>query len=297
MAGFGRGFPSLRQLELLLALSTAEGIASAGARVGMTPSATSHALRALESTLGTALVDRHASGVELSHAGKQILPHVRDVFGALRIIQATAQASAGLHTGLLRVGSFGASSSLRVLPPLLDAFRARYPGVEVVVVERLGAEVEQDILERRIEIGVVELPKTQFNTLPIAVDELIAVLPEKHKLADLDVIDLRDLAQHPFILTHAGSQALVARMFARANIKPKVAHELSQVISIIEFVALGHGVSVVASLAVPRTHPGVVYRRLVPTSSRHIGLACLNERRLSPAAAALWEHARALRKR
>lgn len=288
-------FPTVRQLELFLALAGSDGIASAGAKLGLTPSATSHALRALETTLGTAVVDRNASGVELTYAGQQILPHVRDVFGALHLIQTTASASAGLKTGLLRVGSFGASSSLTLLPPLLAAFRARYPGVEVFVTERPGPEIEQDLIERRIEIGVVTLPKPQFDTQPLAVDELVAVVPACHELAECEPIALRDLARHPLILTHAGSQELIVRMFTRAGIKPTVTHELSQLISILEFVARGHGVSVVASLALPDHHDGVVYRRITPRSSRRIGLACLNEQRLSPAAAALWEQARTAR--
>ncbi|MCR2721457.1 LysR family transcriptional regulator, partial [Salmonella enterica] len=89
----------------------ADGIASAGAKIGMTASATSHALRALESTLGVMLIDRNAPQLELSHAGQQILPHVRDLFAALQLIQATANASEGLKSGVLKIGSFGLSSS------------------------------------------------------------------------------------------------------------------------------------------------------------------------------------------
>ncbi|MEV5484499.1 MULTISPECIES: LysR family transcriptional regulator [Streptomyces] len=287
-------FPTLKQLNLFLALVTSDTIASAGTSLGMTPSATSHALRALEATLGTAVVDRNAPGVELTYAGQQILPHVRDVFAALQLIQTTAAASAGLKAGLLRIGSFGASSSLTLLPPLLAGFRKRYPGVEVYVAEKTDLEIEQDLTERRIEIGVVTLPKPQFDTLPLAVDEMVAVVPERHELADTDPVDLRDLGQHPVILTHAGSQELIARMFTRADIQPKVTHELQQLISLLEFVAQGHGVSIVASLALPDHYDGVVYRRITPRASRRVGLACLNEGRLSPAAAALWRQARTM---
>jgi DNA-binding transcriptional LysR family regulator len=284
--------PTLRQLELFVALAGADAIAAAGARIGMTPSATSHALRALEKTLGTTLIDRNAPEVELTQAGRQVLPHVRDVFAALHLIQAQANASAGLKSGVVRIGSFGASSSLKLLPPLLQSFRLRYPGIDVYVTEKADAEIEQDLVERRIEIGVVTLPKLQFDTAPMAVDELVAVLPEGDELAGADSVALSNLAGRSLILTHAGSQGLVARMFARANMQPKVTHELSQLLSILEFVARGQGVSIVASLALPKFHPGVVYRPLSPRASRRVGLACLNEARLSPAAQAFWRLAR-----
>lgn len=284
--------PTLRQLELLLALVGADSISAAGARIGMTPSATSHALRALEANLGTALVERHAGPIALTHAGSQVLPHVRDVFASLRLAQATAAASAGLESGVLRIGSFGASSSLRLLPPLLEAFRARYPGIDVYVTERPDAETRRALTERRIEIGVVTLPGTGLDCLALAVDELLAVLPQSHPLAQRTSVELRQLSDEPLILTHAGSQALISRMFERAGLQPRISHELIQLLSILEFVARGQGVSIIAALALPESWAGVVYRPITPRSSRRIGLACLDASRLSPAAMAFWRLAR-----
>ncbi|WP_240939145.1 LysR family transcriptional regulator [Diaphorobacter sp. HDW4A] len=284
--------PTLRQLELLLSIAEAGSIASAGSKIGMTPSATSHALRSLESTLGTILVDRSASTVELTQAGERILPHVRDAFAALNLVKTTANANAGLQGGVLGVGSFGPSSSLNLLPPLLAAFGLRHPAIEVRVAEKSDSEIELDIIERRVEIGFVTLPKPQFDTLALAVDELVAVLPAQHFLASNETIELSDLTTLPLILTHAGSQELILRMFARAELQPHFAHEMTQLLSILEFVARGQGVSINASLALPTSYAGVVYRKIRPRTARQVGLACLNAKRLSPAASAFWQLAR-----
>jgi DNA-binding transcriptional LysR family regulator len=284
--------PTLRQLELLQSLAQSDSIAAAGARIGMTPSATSHALRALETTLGTALVDRNATTAELTQAGQQVLPHVRDMFAMLNLIGSTAKSSAKLETGSLRIGSFGASSSLKLLPPLLQSFKKRYPGIEVYVTEKPDAEIEQDLVQRRIEMGVVTLPRPEMDTIMLAVDELVAVVPEQHPLARNAAVDLQQLASGPLILTHAGSQGLVARLFERADLEPNITHELSQLLSILEFVSLGQGISIIASLALPEKYPGVIYRRIKPQASRRVGLACLNENRLSPAAQAFWQMTR-----
>jgi len=284
--------PTLRQLELLLALPGATSIAAAGARIGMSASATSHALRALETALGCELVDRLAPAVAMTHAGELALPHARDVFASLQQVQAVGAAAAGLRTGRLRIGSIGTSTSLRLLPPLLDKFRRRYPGVEVQVTERADADIEQDLIGRRVDIGVVRLPQPTFETQALATDELVAVLPQNHPLARASTVAVRDLADYPLVLTQAGSQDMVMGMFDRAGVRPKVAHELSQVISILEFVARGNGVSVLASLAVPEQRPGLVFRPITPRTSRRVAIACLDEKRLSPAARAFWEMAR-----
>lgn len=284
--------PTLRQLELFLALVSSSGIAGAGAKLGMSPSATSHALRALETALGTALLDRHASGVALSDTGERILPHVRDVFASLQLVQATALAGAELKTGLLRLGSFGASATIRVLPPFLDRFKARYPGVDIVVTEKPDDQTSQDLIERRLELAAVTRPQPDFDALTLAVDELVAVLPADHPLAALDVVPLEAMTTDPFILTRAGSQALVTKLFARNNLRPRVAYELLQLISILELVASGKGVSMLAKLALPDQYPGTVFRPITPGSSRHISLVCLNEGKLSPVASAFWKETR-----
>ena len=281
--------PTLRQLELFLTLVGSERIASAGARLGLTPSATSHALRALESALGTQVIDRNAPGIELTYTGEAILPHVRDVFASMQIIRATAMAGARLERGLLKIGSHGASSSLNVLPHILEQFKQRYPGIDVFVTEQRDSEIARALIERRIEIGIVALPKPDLDTITLAVDELLAVLAPDHPLAELDVVPVEALAQYPFVMTHAGSQPIIERMFAQANIKPRVVHDLTQILSILEFVRRGQGVSALASLVLPQTYQGVVYRRIEPTSIRKVGLACLDQTRLSPVASALWK--------
>lgn len=284
--------PTLRQLELLLALVSSDGIAGAGAKLGMSPSATSHALKALETALGTELVDRNASGIALTFTGEHVLPHVRDVFASLQLVQATALAGAELKTGLLRLGSFGASATIRVLPPLLERFKARYPGVDVVVMERPDELTSRDLLERRLELAAVTLPKAEFDTQTLAIDELVAVLPAGHPLAQLDVVPLKGMTADPFIMTLAGSQSLVTRLFTKHGLRPRVAYELLQLMSILELVAAGRGVSVLAKLALPDRYEGIVVRPLAPGASRRIGLVCLNDSRLSPVARAFWLESR-----
>jgi len=288
----GTTTPTLRQLQLLLALTSSDGIASAGAKLGMSPSATSHALRALEQALGTELVDRNASGVALTYTGEHVLPHVRDVFASLQLVQATALAGAELKTGLLRLGSFGASATIRVLPPLMERFRARYPGVDVVLTEKPDEQTSRDLIERRLELAAVTLPKSDFDSQTLAVDELVAVLPTGHPLAKLETVPLKEMTVDPFILTRAGSQALVTKLFSRNGLRPRVTYELLQLMSILELVASGKGISVLAKLALPDRYPGTVFRSLSPGTSRRIGLVCLNESRLSPVAHAFWQEAR-----
>jgi DNA-binding transcriptional LysR family regulator len=75
-------------------------------------------------------------------------------------------------------------------------------------------------------------------------------------------------------------------------VRPNVVRDLTRILPILEFVRRGQGISVLASLVLPREYRGLVYRRITPTSRRRVGLACLNERTLSPAARAFWMQVR-----
>lgn len=283
--------PTLRQLDLLLALAGSTGVASAGAKLGMSPSATSHALRALETALGASLVDRNVAGLGLTHTGNMLMPHVRDLFASLQQIQAIAMAGAALEDGMLRIGSFGASATTRVLPRFIESFQAIYPGIKVVVIEKPADQTLRDLAERRLELAAMPLPvlHEDCEILRLAIDDLVAVLPASHRFAESDSISLEQIASEPFIMTRAGSQALVTRLFKRNGLKPNIASELLQILSILEMIKLGKGVSLLARLALPDQYEGVIYRSVFPSSSRRIGLVCLDSRRLSPASKAFWE--------
>ncbi len=285
---------TLRQLELLIAISDSGGIASGGSRIGMSASATSHALRALESQLGTPVAQRDGKQFTLTPTGSRVLQHARDIFTSLRTIEQEGKSAADLRSGVLRIGSFGASASIRLLPALIESFGSRYPGVEVFVIEDLDDKVEQQLVEGHIDLGIIALPKPRFDTLSMAVDELVAVLPRDHALAQQERVALSDLVRFNFILTHAGSQGLVRKLFDRAGLAPKVTHQLSQLWSIFDFVGRGQGVSMIASLACPEPEhfPQVVIRPITPRAQRHVGLACRDEARLSLPAKAFWRIAR-----
>lgn len=289
--GGNHDFPTLKQLELLLALVQSEGIAAAGAKLGMSPSATSHSLRALESALGASVVDRNAPGAPLTYSGEQILPLVKEVFASLQLIRSIARSDAELKTGQLHIGSFGASGTLRALPPVLKAFKKKHPGVDVHIIEKPEDQTSLDLMEHRIELAVLPLPKLELETKTLAMDQLVAVLPEGHPLAQQEVVQLKELMAYPFLLTLAGSKPLIYRLLLKHDIKPRIAHELHQITSILQYVAEGYGVSILARLALPNAIQGVIYRPLTPTTQRYIALACQNSNRLSPVARAFWNEA------
>jgi DNA-binding transcriptional LysR family regulator len=281
------------QLEVFAALARAGSFSGAAALLGITQSAVSHAMRALESELQVQLVRREGPHSPLTDAGSRLLQRANDILQQKEALQQEAGAERGMARGTLRIASFGATSSLRLLPPLLTEYRRRQPAVRVQIDEQNDDTVVKWLLERRVEIGFVVLPDERFETLPLVEDELVALLPASHRLAAQRSVRATDLQGEAFVRTSAGSGAQIDRFLNEAGAQPEAIYHFEQMSSMQGFVAQGHAIAIAARLAIPEQPPeGMVYRSLSPRQRRVTGLAVRNLQRLSPAAAGFVDLAR-----
>lgn len=255
----------------------------------------SHAIKALEQELGVELFRRHQSPIELSDIGRQLLMRARTLLGVADTLQQEACDARGMKRGTLRIGSFGPTSSNRLLPRILKRYRLQHPGIEVHVDEGPDRQVIQWLDERRIDVGFVVLEHERFDTFALFKDQMVALLPAAHPLAERPCVALKALCTDPFILTEAGSLELVSRLFDSARLTPNVRYRCSQLLSTLEAVSRGDGVSVVAQASLPET-PDARYtvRPLSPPVSREVGLAVLDQRQSTPATLAFIQVAQSV---
>lgn len=282
---------TLAQLEIFIALAEAGSFTAAAVRLGIGQSAVSHAISALEKSLDVSLFDRRSSPITLTNPGERIMRNARGMVAQAAAIRQEASASRGLARGLLHIGSFGPTSSLRLLPELIELFHQRYPGVEVMIEEARDEIVEQWIIDRRVELGFVILPDERFETVPIEQDEYMAILPASHHLAKLKEVPVQSFDNLPFIMSRAGSGEEIESLLGRFNAKPRILYRMPQLISILGLVQRGLAVSIAATLALPENYPGVVYRPLAPRAVRRIALAMRDRTDLAPVASAFVDMA------
>lgn len=288
------------QLEIFALVAELRGFTSAALRLGVSQSAVSHAIKSLEQELGAQLVSRQQSTVEVTELGQRLLVRAREILGLAEAMRQEVSAASGLNKGLLRVGSFGPTSSLKLLPAILDAYHARYPGIEVRIDEGSDADTLQAIQDRRVDVGFVVLPDERFDTIELVEDQVVALLPAAHPLARKKAVTVRELSVEPFIMPEAGCAALIEPVFAAQGLCPQVRYRMSQVLTVLGMVERESGVSTIAELALPgdiaRSHPGIVVRPMDPPIRRRVGLAMRNLAQASPAAKAFVEIARQVSK-
>jgi len=284
---------TLTQLEIFSLVAELRGFTAAATRLGIGQSAVSHAIKSLEQELGVELLRRHQSQVELSDIGEQLLLRARAMLGLANTLRQEAADARGMRRGTLRIGSFGPTASMKLLPDILQRYRALHPGIEVHIDEGPDRQVIQWLDERRIDVGFVVLPEDRFDTFPLMEDQMVALLHQDHPLAAQASLSLKDLCNDPFVLTEAGSSELVTRLFNAARLTPNVRFRCSQLLSTLDVVRRGEAVSLVSEGSLPESrHPGFVTRPLAPPVPRQIGLAVLDSRQASPATRAFIELAR-----
>ncbi|MEX5664567.1 LysR family transcriptional regulator [Pseudomonas neuropathica] len=281
---------TLTQLEIFSLVAELRGFTLAAHRLGISQSAVSHAMKSLEQELGVELLRRHQSPVELSAIGEQLLLRARAMLGLANTLRQEAADARGMKSGTLRIGSFGPTSSIKLLPNILRRYREAHPGIEVHIDEGPDRQVTQWLEERRIDIGFVVLPEERFDTFALLEDQMVALLPVSHPLAARSALSLKDLCDTPFVLTEAGSAELVSRLFMAARLQPNIRYRCSQLLSTLDTVSRGDAITIVAEGSLPEeATPRYVKKPLLPAVLRQIGLAVLDQRQASPATLAFIE--------
>ncbi|MFI7958902.1 LysR family transcriptional regulator, partial [Acinetobacter baumannii] len=224
------------QLEIFALIAELKSFTATAEKLGISQSAVSHALKSLEQQWGINLISRTQSDIELTTTGQQLLTHVKELLSISDTLEKEVATIHGLNEGTLRIGSFGASSSIYLLPEILEAFRQRYPKIEIYIDEGEDKEVAQWLLERRIEVGFLIMPDERFDTFPLIEDRFVALIPSSYPLAQQLYIDPAQLENCPFIMTMAGSRHQVELILKNFNVKPDIKFYVSQILSIVSMV-------------------------------------------------------------
>ena len=263
---------TLAQIQAFVTVVDAGSFTVASERLGMTQSAVSHAVATLEKELQVSLLKRDRRGIFLTEIGKRVLVQARSILNSTEQIRQETAAAIGFETGKVRIGSFP-SVSARFLPGLLRQFQLRYPGIEVVLFEGTDDEVQEWVYAHTIDIGVVTLPVERLKTLSIAQDRFVAVVADSHPLAKQQSIHIRQLAQEPFIMSKAGCEPVIKRMFRQSKVTPKIQCEVIDLRTIFAMVKQEIGVTIVPEMALPADLAGLQVLTLQPEVRRQLALA------------------------
>ena len=242
---------TLRHLKIFVSVYQNRGFTRAGQELHLAQPSVSLAIRELEEYYGVRLFER---------IGRRIYPTVQgeDFYGyAIHIVSLFDEMEKKVRNwdtlGTLRIGT-SITIGTRILPRLLKEFSAQFPQTETRAVICNSAAIEQQLLDSRIDLGLIETRPEHPELLsePFMQDSLCAVLPSGHVLAARKAVTLSELSAYPFFMREEGSavrEVLKARLsLEQLSVQP--AWESTSTQAIVQGVAAGLGVSVLPLLMV-----------------------------------------------
>ncbi|MCG2462304.1 LysR family transcriptional regulator [Flavobacteriaceae bacterium F89] len=172
------------------------------------PAVTKH-IKELESRFDLALFDRKGNRVVLTPAGKVLLKHTEEIQEIYRQIEFDLNQFNHELKGVLRVGS-STSITQYVLPPLLARFHSIHKDVKVELLSGNSEQIENALLDKRIELGVIESKskKREIHYTPFLRDEIVLVCDSRNNLVKKNEIGPEELKDIPILLREPGSGTL-----------------------------------------------------------------------------------------
>jgi DNA-binding transcriptional LysR family regulator len=265
----------LRQLRYFLAVAQAGHITRAAEELGMQQPPLSQQIKALETELGMPLFRRHPKGVELTDAGRRLQDEAGRLLADFEAMRARMLSLSDGRHGPLSVGFTSSAAAHAFTPETLRACRSRYPGIELTVRENNAAEITEAVATARLHCGFLRVP---VSTPPGVVlqtllhEPAVLALPRGHALArETGCAPLRDLQDQPLVLVRRpGAPGLYANLLAlcaQQGVRVRVAAEVDRMMTNLNLVAAGAGLSVVPA-SMRSVHPhAIVYRALEPAAA------------------------------
>src|SRR4051812_22795273 len=242
---------TLQQLTYFLPAAGRGSFSAAAESLHMAQPSLSEQIRRLEAELGVSLFARTGRRLELTEAGRLLLPHAERTLEASRVAAESVREVRDVAGGTVAFGTFGSAHHYLLVGPVQE-FRRRHPAVRVRVVGQNSAEVADAVRDGHLEAGLVVLPVDDrgLDVRPAMREELLYVSAEPRRTRH--PVTIETLAAAPLILYDArwGSDDPTRRQLderaQRAGVKIEPQIEVEYMTAALELAAHGQGDTVAA---------------------------------------------------
>jgi DNA-binding transcriptional LysR family regulator len=298
--------PSVQQLTYFLASVQHGSFAAAAQSLYIAQPSLSDQIRRLEAVLGVRLFTRTNRRLQLTDAGRMVVPWAQRVLADLDELTSAVRDIRELAGGTVAFGTFS-SAHLYLLPALTAEFHVRYPDVQIRVQGLNSSEVAAAVRAGSLEAGLVQLPiddQGLWVSAPVLTDTVVYVSADPARTTS--PVTVEQLCRAPLILSEAHwahddpLRRTLTERAQRAGIALDPAFEVEFQTAAVEMAAEGVGDALVSYLVTQwRGYPsGLHWASLDPALEEHFAFVTRRSGALSPATRAFMalaeQHIRAL---
>jgi LysR family transcriptional regulator, hydrogen peroxide-inducible genes activator len=228
----------------------------------------------LEDEVGERLFERTQRRALLTPAGSLFLPHALNILEAAERGRQEIREMGGKVRGKILVGALPTIAPY-FLPGVVRSFRAKYPGVELIIHEETTQQLLRSLEEKELDLALISdaSPSSRIEIQQLFSEELLLCLPAAHSLVRQKKVVARDLQDEKFILMQDGHclGAQAQEFCETKGFRPEISCRSAQIGTVLAMVQAGLGISLIPAMAVPGAPKnGIVYRSLDGVRPRRV---------------------------
>ena len=237
---------SLKQYRAFLKTVECRSVSQAAQAMGMTQSALTQNLGALEKQFGFRLLVRNKAGVRLTQEGRRVYRAIEQVVRADEALQSAVEEVRRSGGDTIRIATFK-SVAVSWLPAMMKAFQAEHP-----------------------------------DMIPVKEDRLLAVLPQGHPLAETEAVPAAQFGREAVVSLVDSTNRDALRVLRAAGVEPRIRFQTADDYAMISMVETGLGICITHELVLKSDNHNVVVKELDPPATRTIAVAIPNYKEARP---------------
>ena len=289
---------ALAELETFLVVSEVGSFSLAAKRLHLSQPAVTARVQKLEALLGVRLLHRTTRNVKVTATGERLATRARETLAGLRdlITEFTVQnIAARSRVAVVTTPMLAAT----MLPGVLSRYNARYPDVDVNLLDLRPVAAFQSLERGESDVGVMALddPQPRLRFTLLKKDPIALIVPEDHPLAQKTSVTLQQLAHWPVMVPvhYTALMAVVAEAFAENGLQFKPSATAANLTTLMGMLDADRGVALLpAGMAQHNAHrPRIVVPLADCALYRDFGIFTPRHRELNAAARSFVEFLKA----
>ncbi|HEY4675166.1 MAG TPA: selenium metabolism-associated LysR family transcriptional regulator [Candidatus Bathyarchaeia archaeon] len=259
----------LDHLRTFITVSETGSFSKAAEELRISQGTASNHIAALEKFFDAKLFERTLEGAKLTEEGKVLLGEAKRVLEAIELVKQQLEELRSQPRGVIRLAT-GNIPGEYIIPRMVAEFKKDYPEADVEI-DLSDSETSLRMLEEgkadMAAVGSLMDRAGNLETIEIAEERLLLIVPPKHELAEKDAVTLKEILKYPYINRKktSGTRREVERILREAGISPTKLNsvlELGDTESIITAVSEGLGISILSSIAAKKAETAGLVKTL-----------------------------------
>ncbi|WP_394845437.1 LysR family transcriptional regulator [Pendulispora brunnea] len=205
--------PSATELKYFLEIAKTSNLSRAAVRLGITQPALTQAMKKLEASVGSKLLLRTRTGVQLTKAGERTAGRAAHLLEMWESVQAAAKADDTEVKGRYRLGCHP-SVGAYMLPKFFSDLTAQAPGIEIQLAHDLSRRITEAVIDFRVDLAFVVNPVVHPDlVLKKLGTDVVTVFEVERGRYEHDLFGDPELLQTQYVLKKLGARSLHIRRF------------------------------------------------------------------------------------